>query len=104
MERRHEERIRAPSLSAICAPMRGNDRNVARALLDVSTSGARVLLEQPVEQGDHLLVRLLDRRSQRYVEFSGEVRWVAPLPGLTGCIAGLRFPYPHGLLDLLCLS
>ncbi len=108
-ERRNEERIRRPRIAASCALLgedRWNDvREPSRLVLDISTTGARLLVDNPLEPGDSLVVRLDHEPSQRSVQVAAEVRWVAPLAGVdstpVGYVTGVRFWRSRGLLDML---
>lgn len=102
MERRHEKRIRHPKLTARCT-LPGESANLARAVLDVSSSGARLLLVGPARQGDIVTVRLEDAHG-RAAHASGEIRWVRTLPSRLGCVAGLFFIRASGLAELLRAS
>lgn len=106
-ERRLEQRLKHPRIIAACTPLgrgRAND-NVAHALIDVSTSGARLILTEPLNPGDPCLLHLDHAESQRTVTVPAEVRWCVPLASVEGetewHIAGLRFRSTHGVLALL---
>src|SRR5262245_40184428 len=103
-EHRHEERIMHPRLSASCNRLEWTYQegtpNVARSILDVSTGGARMVLNRPLERGEAVVVRLDGLRSERSLNVAGDVRWVAPLPSVDGralaYVAGLRFKRTPG--------
>lgn len=108
-ERRHEERLKIPRVTIACTRLewtysRGTP-NVARALLDVSTGGARVIAAKPLEEGEPVSVRLDARNRRRSVSIPGEVRWLKALPAAHGrspsYVAGLRFVRSYGVLELL---
>ncbi len=111
-ELRHEERIRHPRISVSCNKMEWTypqgTPNVARSILDVSTGGARMVLNKPLDRGESVLIRLDGMRSEKSLNITGEVRWVAPLPSVDGrtlaYVAGVRFKRTPGLLDLLVKS
>lgn len=111
-EHRHEERIRHPRLAATCNRLEWTypmgSPNVARTLLDVSTGGARMVVNSALEPGETVVVRLDGMRSERTVNIAGDVRWVAPLPSVDGralaYVAGVRFKRTPGLLDLILVS
>jgi hypothetical protein len=91
-ERRVEARIRREMLSIECWAW-GNGRafhNVAVALLDVSTVGARLRLAEPVAAGERLSILFKHARTEVTVCMPAEVRWVAPDTD-AGCVAGASF-------------
>ncbi|MBI2931511.1 MAG: PilZ domain-containing protein [Planctomycetes bacterium] len=111
-ERRHEERIRHPHISAACMPIAssllGDDDNIAHRLVDVSTSGTRLVVTQPLEPGDGVVVRLDHTISGKSVQMDAEVRWCLPLSNGNsrppGYVTGLRFNRARGVLHLLLNS
>ena len=111
-EHRHEERVRHPRISATCNRLEWTyphgSPNMARTILDVSTGGARMVMNRALEPGESVVVRLDGLRSERSVNVAGDVRWVAPLPSVDGrtlaYVAGLRFKRTPGLLDLILTS
>ncbi|MBI2931512.1 MAG: PilZ domain-containing protein [Planctomycetes bacterium] len=108
-ERRHEERLCHPHLSAAVTPIEWTYpeglSNVARSLLDVSTGGARMIVNRSLEEGDSIYVRLDGLRSKRSLNIPAEVRWVAPLPSIddatSAYVTGVQFHRTPGILDLL---
>ncbi len=108
-ERRLEERGLHPRVLAVCMPFEWiwTDRqpNAARSVVDISTGGARMIMNRAFRAGESVAVRLDGIRSKRSITLSADVRWVEPLPSVSGTsqsfVAGLRFRRAPGLLELL---
>ncbi len=76
--------------------------NLAVALLDVSTTGARLVLKEALPRGEEVELNLSCTGRMRDVKTQGEVMWSIPAEG-GGHVTGVQFNrnLPHAdLLDV----
>ncbi len=106
-ERRVELRMKRPRIAVLCTPLASHmDRaNVAHALIDVSTGGARLILTERLAAGEPVLLDFTHEESSYSVSIPAEIRWVVALSGVDGAsvgfVTGVRFRSTHGVLPLL---
>jgi ActR/RegA family two-component response regulator len=83
-------RLRRPLLLRVDAEIAGRDGVVPGQIVDVSGSGCRVELKQPVEKGSAVRLTLYGVEGSTDLSLAGEVRWQRRAPDGTQ-VAGLKF-------------
>jgi CheY-like chemotaxis protein len=83
-------RLRRPLLMRVDVEIAGRDGAIRGQIVDVSGSGCRVELNQPLEKGDTVRLTLYGVEGSTDLTLAGEVRWQRKAPDGTQ-IAGLKF-------------
>jgi ActR/RegA family two-component response regulator len=83
-------RLRRPLLLRVDVEIAGRDAAVPGQIVDVSGSGCRVELKEPVERGSSVRLTLYGVEGSTDLSLAGEVRWQRQAPDGTQ-VAGLKF-------------
>ena len=96
---------RAPrrGIRVVCRRGAGPGANIALTLLDLSESGAGLLLGELVQPGEEVTLRLALAGPGRPLTCAGVVAWVIPTAD-GACCVGVRFAQPLDAADLARLA
>jgi DNA-binding response OmpR family regulator len=83
-------RLRRPLLMAVDVELKSDKRRVAGHLVDVSSSGCRIEVDEEVPSGEHVRVALRGHDASTHVTLGGEVRWHS-VAATGGHWIGVRF-------------
>jgi response regulator RpfG family c-di-GMP phosphodiesterase len=83
-------RLRRPLLLRVDVEVRARDLTVAGQIVDVSGSGCRIEVAQPLEKGEQVRITLYGLEGSTDLTLAGEVRWQRTAPDGTHVI-GAKF-------------
>ena len=83
-------RLRRPLLLRVDVEVAGRDGVVPGQIVDVSGSGCRIELKQPLEKGNAVRLTLYGVEGSTDLSLAAEVRWQRPAPDGTQ-VAGVKF-------------